>query len=329
MENTVTKYTPIFESLAREISHNNKKIFDQYTEELLANVRKEIYNTVYANCTDYVDYTQEYNQWSKCKSYKMKEFITKMKESLEIEKDEKVILYTNAIVYREGMTNIYGLVLTNMSNIVYAHVWRDSDGYMDPTNGNYRRTKHNIPIAPVLIRIIQSTSIRSMHGHSPKLVRSFLEDILEINKEYRHVFLSTAEIGQLYSKSLDDIKQKDKELLEAAHNIQKMKDQLVDIKSKHDEALSVIEKQNTEALDIIEKKNAEVAQLKAQIEDMRTQLSELIPIENQCVICSRYTKKTNALVPCGHTQYCLRCIGSIKECSICRVVTTQHITIFN
>jgi len=65
-----------------------------------------------------------------------------------------------------------------------------------------------------------------------------------------------------------------------------------------------------------------------QINSLKNKLKECIPIENQCCICFGYTKKNQALVPCGHTQYCNECIVTIKTCSICITNTVQVIKIF-
>lgn len=53
-----------------------------------------------------------------------------------------------------------------------------------------------------------------------------------------------------------------------------------------------------------------------------------IPDEEKCVICFNRTKKNQALVPCGHTQYCEDCINKIKKCSLCKTPIDKIIKIF-
>jgi hypothetical protein len=52
-----------------------------------------------------------------------------------------------------------------------------------------------------------------------------------------------------------------------------------------------------------------------------------VPLEEQCVICYKRTTKSHLLVPCGHTQYCEKCINKIDKCSLCRVDIAQVIKI--
>lgn len=53
-----------------------------------------------------------------------------------------------------------------------------------------------------------------------------------------------------------------------------------------------------------------------------------IPEAEQCVICMNRTKKNKILVPCGHTQYCQKCISDLKVCSICRTKVGSIIKIY-
>jgi hypothetical protein len=61
---------------------------------------------------------------------------------------------------------------------------------------------------------------------------------------------------------------------------------------------------------------------------LKEKLKETIPIENRCCICFEYTPKKSSCVPCGHTQYCDKCIGVITTCSICRTKIEKVIKIF-
>lgn len=56
--------------------------------------------------------------------------------------------------------------------------------------------------------------------------------------------------------------------------------------------------------------------------------SDDIPEGEQCIICFNRTMKDKALIPCGHTQYCNKCIIDIKTCSLCRKEVEKIIKIY-
>ncbi len=53
-----------------------------------------------------------------------------------------------------------------------------------------------------------------------------------------------------------------------------------------------------------------------------------IPEEEMCIICYNSTLKNEVLVPCGHTQFCNKCIKDITKCPLCRQAVTQIIKIY-
>lgn len=53
-----------------------------------------------------------------------------------------------------------------------------------------------------------------------------------------------------------------------------------------------------------------------------------IPEDKMCTICFKKTDRNKILVPCGHTQYCTKCIEKLTECSICRSAITNIINIY-
>ena len=134
--------------------------------------------------------------------------------------------------------------------------------------------------------------------------------------------MSTAEIKHMCSKSLYDTKEKnttiEKTTFLTEETIQRHARELADAKQKYEDALC-----------IVRKKDIEISRLQLRIADIKKLSIDPIPIENQCVICFGYTGKNNVLVPCGHTQYCVQCIDSIKECSICRSVVMQKVAVYN
>jgi hypothetical protein len=54
----------------------------------------------------------------------------------------------------------------------------------------------------------------------------------------------------------------------------------------------------------------------------------LLEKDDQCVICFEPTERKQLCAPCGHTQYCDHCIGSIHECAICRTQIDKIIKIY-
>lgn len=49
---------------------------------------------------------------------------------------------------------------------------------------------------------------------------------------------------------------------------------------------------------------------------------------NECCICMEKIKKKIALIPCGHTQICDKCIKSITKCAICNQQYTNTLNIY-
>lgn len=68
---------------------------------------------------------------------------------------------------------------------------------------------------------------------------------------------------------------------------------------------------------------------KNQIEKPKTQSNgdELLP-EHECCICLNYTSKSMLLVPCGHRQYCKKCIETINKCSLCNANIESKIKVY-
>lgn len=46
-------------------------------------------------------------------------------------------------------------------------------------------------------------------------------------------------------------------------------------------------------------------------------MKKSIPYYHRCCICSCYTDKRKVCIPCGHTQYCDKCIDEIQNCRLC------------
>jgi hypothetical protein len=56
---------------------------------------------------------------------------------------------------------------------------------------------------------------------------------------------------------------------------------------------------------------------------------EEIPDENKCVICFSRTQRKNVLVPCGHTQFCSKCVKeNMETCPLCRANIEKVIKIY-
>lgn len=71
-----------------------------------------------------------------------------------------------------------------------------------------------------------------------------------------------------------------------------------------------------------------INELGKQVSDLQIKLKNAIPLENQCCICFSFTDKKKLIVPCGHTQYCDKCIFIIIDCGICRSKIDKIINIF-
>ena len=57
-------------------------------------------------------------------------------------------------------------------------------------------------------------------------------------------------------------------------------------------------------------------------------MDDNISDEMRCIICFRKTEKDKILVPCGHRQYCKKCIYKIKNCSLCNQEVKQIINVY-
>nr|QDY52315.1 hypothetical protein 6_27 [Mimiviridae sp. ChoanoV1] len=54
-----------------------------------------------------------------------------------------------------------------------------------------------------------------------------------------------------------------------------------------------------------------------------------IPDENKCVVCFSKTERKNVLVPCGHTQFCSKCVKeNMETCPLCRANIEKVIKIY-
>lgn len=50
--------------------------------------------------------------------------------------------------------------------------------------------------------------------------------------------------------------------------------------------------------------------------------------KDQCCVCFHFTDKNKALIPCGHTQFCDKCIGILKKCPLCDKDISSILTIY-
>jgi len=48
----------------------------------------------------------------------------------------------------------------------------------------------------------------------------------------------------------------------------------------------------------------------------------------ECCICFKNIHQLYALLPCGYTSVCIRCIGNIKFCCVCRITINGNMKIF-
>ncbi len=50
--------------------------------------------------------------------------------------------------------------------------------------------------------------------------------------------------------------------------------------------------------------------------------------KDQCCVCFHFTEKNKALIPCGHTQFCEKCIGTLKRCPLCEKEISSILPIY-
>jgi len=81
---------------------------------------------------------------------------------------------------------------------------------------------------------------------------------------------------------------------------------------------SDLQKKYEKSLDDNKKLQEEINKLKLEKDSIEHKLKDSVPLEMQCCICFGYTDKSQLLVPWGHSNFCITCINSIKECSVCR-----------
>ncbi len=60
-----------------------------------------------------------------------------------------------------------------------------------------------------------------------------------------------------------------------------------------------------------ENKKEHVSLLYKLIEDMDVNTD--VSRKDQCCVCLHFIEKNKALIPCGHTQFCEKCIGILKK----------------
>jgi hypothetical protein len=50
--------------------------------------------------------------------------------------------------------------------------------------------------------------------------------------------------------------------------------------------------------------------------------------KDQCCVCFHFTEMNKALIPCGHTQFCEKCIGTLKICPLCEKEISSILPIY-
>lgn len=56
--------------------------------------------------------------------------------------------------------------------------------------------------------------------------------------------------------------------------------------------------------------------------------TEDVDEKDQCCVCFHFTEKNKALIPCGHTQFCEKCIGTLKKCPLCEKEISSILPIY-
>ena len=157
----------------------------------------------------------------------------------------------------------------------------------------------------------------------------------EIGESTQHISSQKKVNGHNQKPQSTINKNKSKKLIRKNNNlIKKLKETteiLNQFTEKHD-SLSLINdelvNENKNLLEKYENCCHQNKKMKQQIQNMKNALETIIPLEYQCCICFNFTYKRIVLAPCGHTQYCEKCIAEINTCSLCNSTIKSKVKIY-
>jgi hypothetical protein len=243
--------------------------------------------------------------------------INKMKEIRILKHNEHYVHFINhyrcinrtnghPLGTRSDIVIILG-TLTNFSNFTWIEIKEKmgaSDTRRDNATLEHKIYDLNTPLHNIYINILNT--IKSLSSPIPP--DGYAYGINEINFDHynNNCIIFYKEIYDLCVKILD---------INKKYSIKMLVE--LDLQQKYDTLLSEKEDLNTTN-----------SLLKEKIIKLENQLKDSIPEEHRCCICFGFTDKKKLCVPCGHAQYCNKCIDELSECALCRISVTSVVKLF-
>jgi hypothetical protein len=287
---------------------NMKKNFDNIKDnmikDLIDGVRLDVYDKMYNSNDDNCDkHFINIDDEKKIEDGLFSGAIDNIINLYKLKKREKYIhriysqsntIQVNSKTYYARRV-LYGLI-TNYSNIYYIEYYEEYPSYRGRPSTNTREQIvntyiHNIPLNNIYIEGIKAHSslIGRYHARDDSRNETIHDNVIN------------------YYKSVLDLNKKNYIKLLAEN----------DLREKYESLL----KDNLKSQNNIKK-------MEEHIVELTNKLQETIPKEYQCCICFGFTDKKMLCSPCGHTQYCNKCIVDLKNCALCRKDIVNVVKIF-
>ena len=225
---------------------------------------------------------------------------------------------------------IFG-VLTNLSNFSWLEI-KDISGRWPGQReiiSEYKVYDLNTPLHSIYINILNS--IKSL---SPQSL-SGCNECRMIYSPYRKKNLKVVNIHniQRYSCGSGDLQQclDNNNCLVCYREIYDIIVKILNMNKKYSISMLVeldLQKKYDAILNEKEQLKIENITLKEKMKALENQLKDSIPAEHRCCICFGYTDKKKVCVPCGHGQYCSKCIEELTECALCSKTITSIVKLF-
>jgi len=304
-----------------EICKNDIELkFDQIKNtmvlDLTNSIKIDIINKIYSD-----DITSEYKTFNNCfdDNYIIPYII---ENAAKYGKHQGHLLPNHQTWIKNALNFIKNKMINNKDNIIYCNafirVFTVSEAIYSPSTTRYTIYLYIITDLSNVIYISKFIQITDYGGPQINYM-NFSDNDLKINNY-------NTKLHPIFIKLLQDILINcDSDIiLQIITNIIKLnKDIQIKLLTKYD-----IQKQN-EILtkQLIESKNKIEEQFK-EINDLKEQLKNNVPIQYQCCICFGFTNKEKIIIPCGHTNYCNSCIFKIHECALCKIKIDKVISIY-
>lgn len=241
IETNANKYT-------QELLQCLNEKYVEFTENIPSKILGDITNTLNKNTEiDIQDLTDKDNLLLKDVDLNIGEYII-----FNEEKVRQRITIHNPCSPSQAYEVYYSLIITNMSNI-----YTQNCQYLVNNNGKPRNAHlikqhafqsmkplsiiNNLELDPILIKIIQKIKLprmcfigTSQLEYSPRFeyIVNFMKEIITINKEHFYRFISSVDLSNKYSSSLQIIQ-------EQQDKIQNLKQEIEDLKSSLYESIPI------------------------------------------------------------------------------------------